>query len=135
MFDDKNVAAFSSTLGNIEGFTRNLNDNTKQINTLLEQTNRTMASLAETSRSVQQLSAETREDVKRTIIKTRDAMEQLSGFLEKSNAFAGNGYKELNSVLIEMKKTLRELDRFGDSLNDDPAQLLFSPKYEGYKVP
>lgn len=135
MFDDKNVAAFSSTLGNIEGFTRNLNDNTRQINSLLEQTNRTMTSLAETSRSVQQLSAETRQDVKDTIIKTREAMEQLSGFLEKSNQFAGNGYKELNSVMIEMKKTLRELDRFGDSLNDDPAQLFFSPKYEGYKVP
>ncbi|MFO1242455.1 MAG: MlaD family protein [Rickettsiales bacterium] len=135
MFDDKNVAAFSATLGNVQGFTANLNDNTKQINSLLEQTNVAMTNLAQTSESIRKLSDESRYDVKVTIEKTKEAVEELTSLLQKSNRFAGQGYHELNGVLVEMKKTLRELDALGNSLNRDPAQLLFSPNYKGYKVP
>lgn len=133
MFDDKNVQAFSATLGNVEAFTKNINDNTKQINSLLQQTNVAMTNLAETSVSIRKLTDDSREDVKQTIQKTKEAVEELTSLLEKSNQFAGNGYKELNSVLIEMKKTLRELDALGGSLNRDPGRVLFSPNYEGYK--
>lgn len=133
MFDDKNIEAFSSTLGNVQAFTKNINDNTKQINRLLEQTNVAMSNLAETSSSIRRLSEESREDVRQTIQKTKEAVEELTGLLEKSNKFAGRGYKELNAVMIEMKKTLRQLDTLGNSLNRDPGRILFSPNYEGYK--
>lgn len=135
VLNDENMAHISSTLANIDRVTKTFGDDTGDIATTLKNASKAMEQLAATAATVNGLADASRSNIQNMLKDTSRAMEQLTLLLEHTNNFTDNGYRETSALLLEMKKTAREIRDLAQSLKEDPSRVVIPDKPGGVAVP
>lgn len=128
LLDDKNIAAFNQTM-------QQLQTTTTELSTLITKTGDAMKHINASAENVEHITQNSRKDAEAAVKEANRAMQQLSELLEKTNQFSGAGYDQLYSLLLELKKTAREVRGFSKELKDEPASIITPVKTRGVKVP
>lgn len=135
LMSEENIARVSNSLDNVERVTAALSDNSGEIAGALKDLRKAMNQLSATAGTLNNLADSSRTDVENALKQTSLAMEQLTALLTRTNQFSEGGYRDLGALLVEMKKTARELRELTQSVKEEPSRLIVPPKPGGVKIP
>lgn len=127
LMNDENLQHISSTLANVESLSGSFADNGDMAGMLKE--------VRETAATLNDLAASSREDLQKTLKQTARATEELANLLENTSQFSQSGYQEMGALMVELKKTTREIQGLARGLREDPSKIIIPDKPGGVKVP
>lgn len=128
-----NANKIASILKNTESLTKDLNGLLSVKN--LEYASVTLENAAAASSELHKMTG-TLEDAAAEIA---NAARNLTGVIarneENLNRLSTDGLNQIIRLSEESRQTANAIKRLADSLEDDPSQLLYQPKYHGVKTP
>jgi phospholipid/cholesterol/gamma-HCH transport system substrate-binding protein len=145
LLSDKNIAAVSTTLTDVQSVA----DEIKNQKQMLSDLDATIKSLDQTSQHIQQLSDSATNlvngDGKRTLKNAADAAEQLKGVAEDAKAtlgklqgpttdFATNGLPRISSAIVSLQTAAESLNRVINDIEQNPQGILNKPPAKEIKV-
>jgi phospholipid/cholesterol/gamma-HCH transport system substrate-binding protein len=145
LLSDQNIAAVSSTLGDVKAVA----DEFKDQRQMLADLDTTIKSLDQTSQHIQELSDSANSlvngDAKRTLKNAADAAEQLKGAAEDARAtlaklqgptteFATNGLPRITGAIVSLQTAAESLNRVINDIEQNPQGILSKPPAKEMKV-
>lgn len=139
LFDDENVARISSALRHVDDIAGSIADQREYMATALQQLAGATGELQSTLRTLDTMAVDAskllREDGQKTLAATQDALHGIDQVVQSLNdiltdnraaidSFSNQGLRQVGPTLVELRETLRSLNRLGDQLGDSNNILL-----------
>ena len=129
LVNDKNRAAISHILKNLDTTTTTVASRSAEIDATIQHANGAMANLDEATRSL-----------KPTMAKVSTTLDDASGTLKKygkvaddADAFInGDALGQLSDLIAEMRHLVTNLSRLSEQINRSPTKILFGDRRKGY---
>jgi phospholipid/cholesterol/gamma-HCH transport system substrate-binding protein len=146
VLSDKNIAAISNALDNIEKASVGLPQTLREVNSLLAELRGASADLSASAKGARQIVDASGPEVIAAIqrvhvvadnlAKATDQIQQLIGDNRQDvRSFTRDGLPELEQLLREGRAAADEIRELSSSLRENPSQLLYQPKQEGVVIP
>jgi phospholipid/cholesterol/gamma-HCH transport system substrate-binding protein len=146
LLTDENLAAVSTTLGNVKTASADLPVIAKRVEELtgeLRKATDDVSTLARTLRGVTDAAAP---QVEASLVSMRDAADKLSRTADSLDRivvgnqavlaqFAGNGVAELQQLVVDMREATDEIRGLARGLREQPSSLLLKPREAGMEIP
>jgi phospholipid/cholesterol/gamma-HCH transport system substrate-binding protein len=130
--DEKTVKHLSNTLANIDKVSSAFGNNSQNIETLIRELTRATQNMAAASENVSKLTKDSQADTREALQNASKAMREMAELLEQAN---GSGLKETQSLMIELKKTARDVQALSREIKDNPSAVLSPTKENGVRLP
>jgi ABC-type transporter Mla subunit MlaD len=146
VLSDKNIAAISDALGNIEKASAGLPQTLREVNSLVTELRDASADLSASAKGARRIVDVSGPEVVTAIQRVRvvadnlakatDQIQQLIGDNRQDvRSFTRDGLPELEQLLREGRDAADEIRELSSSLRENPSQLLYQPKQQGVVVP
>ncbi|HVO48733.1 MAG TPA: MlaD family protein [Steroidobacteraceae bacterium] len=146
VLSDRNIAAVSNALENIEKASSGLPQTLKEANALVQELRGATAELTASARSAHQVvdaagpavvSAVQRvRTVADNLAKATDDIEQLiADNRQDLRSFTRDGLPELERFVREGRAAAQDIRELSSSLRENPSQLLYQPPQQGVEIP
>jgi phospholipid/cholesterol/gamma-HCH transport system substrate-binding protein len=146
MLSDKNIAAVSSALANIDKASASLPQTTRDIQSLvadLRNATNQIRSAAENANGIVATAGPELVGAMQRVRVVADNLSSASARLDKLvednrqdvRSFTREGLPELERFLREGRAAAREIRELSQSLREDPSQLLYQPPQQGVAIP
>jgi len=143
---DKNIAAISNALTNIDKASSGLPQTLRDVNTLVTELRGATSDLAASARGARQIvdqaSPEVLVSLQRVhvvadnLAKATDQIEKLIGDSRQDlRSFTRDGLPELERLVREGRAAAEEFRELSSSLRENPSQLLYQPRQVGMEIP
>jgi ABC-type transporter Mla subunit MlaD len=143
---DKNIAAISHALDNIDKATTGLPQTLREVNTLVTELRSTTADLAASAKGARQIVDQAGPEVVSSLQRVHvvadnlatatDQIEKLIGDNRQDlRSFTRDGLPELERLLREGRAAAEEIRELSSSLRENPSQLLYEPRQVGVEIP
>lgn len=143
---DKNIAAITSALGNIDKASSGLPQTLRDINTLVSELRGATVDLAGSAKGARQVLDQAGPEVIGALQRVRmvadnlanatDQIEKLVGDNRQDlRSFTRDGLPEVERLLREGRAAAQELRELSSSLRENPSQLLYQPRQVGMEIP
>lgn len=148
LFSHENVAHVSTALGNIDDITSSIAEQRGSMAQALQELAGATAELHDTLQTIDRTAADAgkllREDGHKTLAATQEALGSINEVVQSLNglvidnraaieSFSNQGLRQLGPALVELRETLRALNRLGDQLGDSNNILLRSDRPREYE--
>lgn len=145
VFSDENVAAVSTTVGNISKASEELPQAMRELRQLVADLRRTAQEIETAAAGVSDVTHTAGPDIKASLERVRVVAENLaatSSQLENLVAenrtniarFSDRGLKELENLIRDSRQAAQEFRSLTRSLKNNPAQLIYEPNYAGVEI-
>lgn len=146
VLSERNVAAVSGTLANLEKASDRLPGTMEEVAQLLVELRGTAREISATAVSIRTVTDEAGPQVAAAVKEVQaiaanlaSASARLDRFLAENQrdlrAFTRDGLPELERLLRDSRAAALEFRELSRSLRDDPSQLIYQPSYRGVEVP
>jgi phospholipid/cholesterol/gamma-HCH transport system substrate-binding protein len=146
LLDDKNLAAVSATLQNVETASKDLPSIAREASALAADLRRTSAEVQGLSQRLHEVADTAGPQVEASIAglrATSDKLSRTAGSLERIVVgneavlaqFAGSGVADLQQLVTDLRGTSEEVRSLARSLRERPASLVVEPKESGMEIP
>lgn len=143
---DKNIAAFTSALGNIDKASSGLPQMLRDVNTLVSELRSATVDLAASAKGARQVVDQAGPEVIGALQRVRlvadnlanatDQIEKLIGDNRQDlRSFTRDGLPEVERLLREGRAAAQELRELSSSLRENPSQLFYQPRQVGMEIP
>jgi phospholipid/cholesterol/gamma-HCH transport system substrate-binding protein len=122
LLDDKNRAAISQTLANLQTITKTLADHKADTDAIFHNTNEATRNLAVASR-----------DLHPTLVEAQATLKKLDKLSTDADAVVtGDGVAQLSALLADSRRLVTSLTKLSDELNREPTRVIFGDRRKGY---
>jgi phospholipid/cholesterol/gamma-HCH transport system substrate-binding protein len=146
VLSDKNIAAITNALGNLDKAASGLPQTVRDVNSLVAELRGATTDLAASARGarsiVEQAGPEVVASIQRVhqvtdnLARTTDEIERLVSDNRGSlTAFARDGLPELERLVREGRAAAQDIRELSTSLRENPSQLLYQPSQQGVEIP
>jgi phospholipid/cholesterol/gamma-HCH transport system substrate-binding protein len=146
LLSDENLAAVTSSLGNLNKATSGLPQTMRELNALISELRGASAELGASARSAHNVIDEVEPEVRATAQRLHtiadnlaDASDQLDKVIAENRrdirSFARNGLPEIERFVREGRAAAQDIRALSSSLRENPAQLLYQPPTRGVEIP
>ena len=146
LLSDKNIAALSGSLHNLDKATAHLPDTFREVDTLMVELRSTAAELRSVARNSNEIIRNggpridaTLDHVSAVADNLAKASEQLEGLVEDNRkdlrSFTRDSLPEFERFLRDGRAAAREIRDLAQSLREDPSQLFYQPPPQGVEIP
>jgi phospholipid/cholesterol/gamma-HCH transport system substrate-binding protein len=143
---DKNIAAITSALNNVDKASAGLPQTLREVNTLVTELRATTADLAASAKGARQIVDQAGPEVVSSLQRVHvvadnlanatDQIEKLIGDNRQDlRSFTRDGLPELQRLLREGRTAAEEIRELSSSLRENPSQLLYQPRQVGVEIP
>lgn len=143
---DKNIAAITNALTNIDKASSGLPQTLRDVNTLVTELRGATADLAASARGARQVVDQAGPEVVASLQRVHvvadnlasatDQIEKLIGDNRQDlRSFTRDGLPELERLLREGRAAAEEIRELSSSLRENPSQLLYQPRQVGMEIP
>ena len=143
---DKNIAAITDALGNIDRASVNLPQTLRDVNALVTELRSATVDLAASARGARKVvdvsgpeviaAVQRVREVADNIDKATDQIGQLIGDSRQDlRAFTREGLPELERLIREGRAAAQDIRALSSSLRENPSQLLYQPPQQGVEIP
>ncbi|HUI60450.1 MAG TPA: MlaD family protein [Steroidobacteraceae bacterium] len=146
VLNDRNIAAISNALGNIEKASAGLPQTLRDANALVQELRGATAELTASARSARQVvdaagpevvtAVQRVRTVADNLAKATDDIEQLiTDNRQDLRSFTRDGLPELERFVREGRAAAQDIRELSSSLRENPSQLLYQPPQQGVEIP
>jgi phospholipid/cholesterol/gamma-HCH transport system substrate-binding protein len=146
MLSDKNIAAVSTTIGNMEQATGELPMTVGEARAVFLELRAAATEIKSTAKALSELTATGGEEISIAAARLREAADnvanttaRLDRLVEENEGnvdrFAEQGLAEFEQLVRETRQAVRSIDSFTESLQRDPSQLIYRPAPAGVEIP
>jgi phospholipid/cholesterol/gamma-HCH transport system substrate-binding protein len=143
---DKNIAAITNALNNIDKASAGLPQTLREVNTLVTELRGATTDLAASAKGARQVVDQAGPEVVGSLRRVRvvadnlanatDQIEKLIGDNRQDlRSFTRDGLPELERLLREGRAAAEEIRELSSSLRENPSQLLYQPQQVGMEIP
>lgn len=143
---DKNIAAITNSLNNIDRASAGLPQTLREVNTLVTELRGATADLAASAKGARQIVDQAGPEVVSSLQRVHvvadnlanatDQIERLVGDNRQDlRSFTRDGLPELERLLREGRAAAEEIRGLSSSLRENPSQLLYQPRQVGVEIP
>jgi phospholipid/cholesterol/gamma-HCH transport system substrate-binding protein len=143
---DKNIAAITNALNNIDHASAGLPQTLREVNTLVTELRSATADLAASAKGARQVVDQAGPEVVSSLQRVHvvadnlanatDQIERLIGDNRQDlRSFTRDGLPELERLLREGRAAAEEIRGLSSSLRENPSQLLYQPRQVGMEIP
>jgi ABC-type transporter Mla subunit MlaD len=143
---DKNIAAITNALNNIDKASAGLPQTLREVNTLVTELRGATSDLAASARGARQVVDQAGPEVVGALQRVHvvadnlanatDQIEKLIGDNRQDlRSFTRDGLPELERLLREGRAAAEEIRELSSSLRENPSQLLYQPRQVGMEIP
>jgi phospholipid/cholesterol/gamma-HCH transport system substrate-binding protein len=143
---DKNIAAISNSLDNIDKASNGLPQTLREVNALVVELRGAATDLSASARGARQIVDQAGPEVVSSLqrvhvvadnlVGATDQIEKLIGDNRQDlRAFTRDGLPELERLLREGRAAAEEIRELSSSLKENPSQLLYQPQPVGVEIP
>jgi len=144
--NDKNIAAITNSLNNLDKASAGLPQTLRDVNTLVIELRSATADLAASAKGARQVVDQAGPEVvgalqrvhvvADNLAKATDQVEKLIGDNRQDlRSFTRDGLPELERLLREGRAAAEEIRELSSSLRENPSQLLYQPRQVGMEIP
>lgn len=123
------------TMENVSRAAENFADTTEGMKSAVSDIRAAMQQMTQTAATINTVTSHSQGDIQTALKKTAEAMENLSRLIEKTNQFSDSGLSETQNLLMETKRTAREIRDLTRSLKQNPSQIVIPEQQGGVKIP
>ena len=145
-FSDKNIAAITNALNNIDKASTGLPQTLRDVNALVIELRGATGDLAASAKGARQVVDQAGPEVVGALQRVRvvadnlanatDQIEKLIGDNRQDlRSFTRDGLPELERLLREGRAAAEEIRELSSSLRENPSQLLYQPRQVGVEIP
>lgn len=127
---DENQARFANILTNMEQFSQTVGGTDENGQSMVRELQQAIHNLGQAAASIHEISASSREDTQRILKTTVATLDKISKLTENADQYGQKSYHELNRLLLEIKKTARDIQGLSRNLKENPSQIIF-PSQQG----
>jgi phospholipid/cholesterol/gamma-HCH transport system substrate-binding protein len=142
---EENQGAIAGTLQNIENLTASLAEEKDTIAAIPDNLNQTISEIQATVLQLQDTISELRPGINSTIENLNRSGENLASLTSRIDIllrdheddlgqFMEEGLAEVPALMIEARKTMRDLEKLVQELQDDPSQLIYRQADNSVKI-
>jgi phospholipid/cholesterol/gamma-HCH transport system substrate-binding protein len=143
---DKNIAAITNSLNNLDKASAGLPQTLRDVNTLVIELRGATVDLAASAKGARQIVDQAGPEVVGALQRVRvvadnlanatDQIEKLIGDNRQDlRSFTRDGLPELQRLLREGRTAAEEIRELSSSLRENPSQLLYQPQQVGVEIP
>jgi phospholipid/cholesterol/gamma-HCH transport system substrate-binding protein len=143
---DKNIAAITNALNNIDKASTGLPQTLRDVNTLVNELRAATVDLAASSKGARQIVDQAGPEVVTALQRVRvvadnlanatDQIERLIGDNRQDlRSFTRDGLPELQRLLREGRTAAEEIRELSSSLRENPSRILYQPRQVGVEIP
>jgi phospholipid/cholesterol/gamma-HCH transport system substrate-binding protein len=143
---DKNIAAITNSLSNLDKASAGLPQTLRDVNTLVIELRSATVDLAASAKGARQIVDQAGPEVVGALQRVRvvadnlanatDQIERLVGDNRQDlRSFTRDGLPELQRLLREGRTAAEEIRELSSSLRENPSQLLYQPQQVGVEIP
>jgi phospholipid/cholesterol/gamma-HCH transport system substrate-binding protein len=143
---DKNIAAITNSLNNLDKASAGLPQTLRDVNTLVIELRSATVDLAASAKGARQIVDQAGPEVVGALQRVRvvadnlanatDQIERLIGDNRQDlRSFTRDGLPELQRLLREGRTAAEEIRELSSSLRENPSQLLYQPQQVGVEIP
>jgi phospholipid/cholesterol/gamma-HCH transport system substrate-binding protein len=143
---DKNIAAITNALNNIDKASAGLPQTLREVNTLVTELRGATSDLAASAKGARQVVDQAGPEVVGSLQRVRVVADNLANATEQIERLIGDNRQDLRSFtregLPELERLLREgraaaeeFRELSSSLRENPSQLLYQPRQVGMEIP
>ncbi len=143
---DKNIAAISNSLNNIDKASNGLPQTLREVNALVVELRGAATDLSASAHGARQIVDQAGPEVTSALQRVRvvadnlvsatDQIEKLIGDNQQDlRTFTRDGLPELERLLREGRAAAEEIRELSSSLKENPSQLLYQPRQVGVEIP
>jgi phospholipid/cholesterol/gamma-HCH transport system substrate-binding protein len=126
----ENQERFKTILTNTESFSKTVGAKNANGETMIEELRRAVDEVRLAAKNVKEIAQASRGDTRHLLESSTTTIEKISRLADDASGLSKQGYQELQELLIEVKKTARDLQSLSQGLKDNPTQIIY-PKQEG----
>jgi phospholipid/cholesterol/gamma-HCH transport system substrate-binding protein len=146
LLSDKNIAAVTGSLNNINEASAGLPQTLREVNTLVAELRNATADLAASAKGARQIVDAASPEVVGSLQRVHAVVDNLANATDQIQKLIGDNRQDLRSFtregLPELERLLRdgsaaaqELRELSSSLRENPSQLLYQPRQVGVEIP
>jgi len=143
---DKNIAAITNSLNNIDKATAGLPQTLRDVNTLVNELRTATADLAASAKGAREVVDQAGPQVVSALQRVRVVADNLANATDQIDKLVGDnrqdlrsftrdGLPELQRLLREGRSAAEEIRELSSSLRENPSQLLYQPQQIGVEIP
>jgi phospholipid/cholesterol/gamma-HCH transport system substrate-binding protein len=146
VLSDKNIAAITNALGNLDKATAGLPQTVRDVNSLVAELRGATNDLAASARGARSIMEQAGPEVVAAIQRVHQVTDNLARTTDEIQhlvsdnrgsltAFARDGLPELERLLREGRAAAQDIRELSSSLRENPSQLLYQPPQRGVEIP
>ncbi|MBV8939329.1 MAG: MCE family protein [Alphaproteobacteria bacterium] len=128
LVNNENVAAFSDMMGHWKSIAAALDQQTQQFSQLIDQA-------TAVANDVHQITHDSKDDIRATADALKESSRQLNALIARTNRAAGGSYEEFYQLLVEIKRTTRDLSGLAKELEENPSRIISPQQQKGIPAP
>ena len=133
--NDKNIGHLAHTMENLDKVSSAFGNNSENIETLLRELTKATQNMAQASESINKLARDSQVDTRQALQDASKAMQQMAELLSRANQFSDSGLKDTQNLLIELKKTARDVQSLSREIKENPSSVISPTKENGVRLP
>jgi len=132
---NENKERFTSILVNLQKFSTDVGGENGSGQNLIEELRQSAKALGDAAKSISDIANNSREDTQRILKTTAETMDKIGKLTDSTGQLTQKSYSDLHDLLLEIKKTARDLQSLSRSLKENPSQVVIPVQSDGVKVP
>ncbi len=131
----ENQKRFDQILINMDKFSSDVGSTEEGGETLGQNLHKTVVEVQLAAESIKQLTDTTRGDMQRILKNMNVTIQKVNKLTEDTGDITQQGYQNLHELLVELKKTARDLQGLSKDIKDNPSQVIIPNQPGGTTIP
>lgn len=131
---DENQERFANILTNLDRFSTNVGDHNLDGRTMVEDMHIAVRNLGDAAATVQNISSSSRQDIELILERAAQTLEKLDSLASNADRYGKKSYQEIQSLMLDIKKTARDIQSLSRNLKENPSRILYPPTEGGVEI-
>lgn len=132
---EENKQRFDKILVNLESFSSGVGGQNENGQNLTQELQKTLTEVRLAASGIKEIANASRADTERVLKNSVVTIDKLNKLTDSTTELSRQGYRDLQKLLLEVKKTARELQTLSRELKDNPSQIIIPQQPGGVTVP
>lgn len=131
---DENQTRFHNILSNFEKFSKDVGEHNMEGRTLIQDLHQAVRNLGDAAATIQDISTNSRADIERVLNTAVSTLDRVNSLTVDVNNYGEKSYQEVQRLLLDIKKTSRDIQSLSRNLKEDPSQIIYPSREDGVKI-
>jgi phospholipid/cholesterol/gamma-HCH transport system substrate-binding protein len=131
---DENQQRFANIMINLEAFSNGVGGKDEEGRSLITELQKATTEMGQAAASIKDIADSSRQDAKQILKSTSETMAKISKLTDDTGTLTQKSYNDLNQLLLEIKKTARDLQGLSRDIKENPSKIIIPAQQGGVAV-